>query len=104
MMLFFHNIQTSETHKIKNMAFLATLLGMGNFLAYSGCYIWVLEFVPENSRIFYNTYSALIYAVGYPGIVCISYFIHDWNYIHLAAAIIIGFCYVPMLLLPDSPR
>ena len=73
-------------------------------MAYAGGYIWVMEFVPEQYRIYYNTWSMLIWCLGYPLLVFVSYFIHNWHYIHLAVAFICASSYVPLLLLPDSPR
>ncbi|KAL5264590.1 hypothetical protein ACHWQZ_G005617 [Mnemiopsis leidyi] len=86
------------------MVLIRLLQGMGNFLAYSGTYIWILEFVPEQYRILYNTWSMMIWAIGYPLLVCICYFIHKWNFIFLACSIVIALTYIPVLIMPDSPR
>ena len=80
------------------------LQGMGNFLSYSGAYIWILEVVPSKLRIYYNTWTMLLWTAGYPVLVGVCYFIHEWRYIHLALGSIFVLCYIPLLLLPDSPR
>ena len=40
------------------------LAGFGNFMAYSGMYIWVLEFSPERLRVYVNMVSMILWAAG----------------------------------------
>ena len=80
------------------------LLGAGNFLAYAGTYIWVLEYIPEQYRVYYNSWSMMIWTLGYPMLVCVCYYIHNWNYIFIATSLACAVTYIPVIILPDSPR
>jgi len=46
------------------MVVIRLMQGFGNFLAYSGCYIWILELVSENMRVYYNFWSMMLWALG----------------------------------------
>ena len=46
-----------------HMIVIRLMMGFGNFLAYAGGYIWVLEFMPEKFRNYYNSYSMLVWTV-----------------------------------------
>ena len=46
------------------MVVIRLMQGFGNFISYAGTYIWILEFVSENMRIYYNFWSMMLWALG----------------------------------------
>eukprot|EP00116_Pleurobrachia_bachei_P004163 sb/3464425/ len=91
-------------HSYTFLMIIRLLMGFGNFLAYAGAYIWVLEFMPEKFRNYYNTCYVLLWCLGYPALVGVSYFIHTWQYIHAGSGVVFMLCYIPLTFYPDSPR
>eukprot|EP00116_Pleurobrachia_bachei_P014321 sb/3474583/ len=69
----------------------------------SGCYIWVLEFMPEKYRNYYNSYSMMLWTAGYPVVVTLGYTIKQWNYIHIGYIGVFALCFIPFTFFPDSP-
>jgi hypothetical protein len=46
----------------------------------------------------------ILWAFGYPIAAAVGYWIHDWNYMFLAAAIIVAVLNVQVFFCPESPR
>jgi MFS family permease len=83
---------------------LRILQGVGDQLGYLGAYVWLFEMTPSRYRLIYNTLIANLWTLGYPILSCISYYIHNWRYICVAVGLVQGFCQIPLLFCPDSPR
>ena len=83
---------------------LRILQGLGDQLGYMGAYIWLFEMTPIQYRPFYNSWIAVMWVVGYPTLVSISYFIHNWREICVVVSLVQGFCQLPLLFCSDSPR
>ena len=82
---------------------LRVLQGLGDQLGYIGAYIWLFELTPARYRTFFNSWLAIVWVLGYPTLVGISYYLYNWRYICLTVGIVQVLCQLPLLLYPDSP-
>ena len=81
------------------------LQGFTEFLATTGLTILQLELMPANYRNLINGSGACMWALGYPVVAGIGYFIPDWNYMFLATGIVGLVCRIHVFLFViESPR
>ena len=86
------------------MLVLRVVQGFGQFMSWTGMYCWVLEFAPGHLRNVVSAGTLIGWSVGYVVIVITSYFIYDWHYIFLAAAVMCLITSIPLVVFPESPR
>ena len=82
---------------------LRVLQGLGDQLGYIGAYIWLFELTPARYRTLFNSWMAVVWVLGYPTLVGISYYLYNWRFICLTVGIVQVLCQLPLLLYPDSP-
>jgi MFS family permease len=89
------------------LLFLRITYGFGLSITYMGTYCWLVELAPTFLR---NPVSNLLtlggWTTGFFALIGMSYFIHQWQYVYLAAAGIDALAILPFffLPLPESPR
>ena len=79
------------------------LQGLGMFLAFTGVYIMTVELVPVEQKNYINGWAMCLWALGYPLATAVGYLIPNWNYMFLAAAIIIAVMNVQVFFCPEPP-
>ena len=85
---------------------LRIMYGFGMQVTYMGSYCWIVETAPTYLRNPISNLFALGWSAGIFALIGISYFIHDWHYVHAAVACVDAVAILPFFLLPlpESPR
>ena len=85
---------------------LALRVGQGcfQFVLYTGCYCWLLEFSPSHLRNMCNVFGGLFSNGGYAVSILIGYLVMSWRHIFAWTTVVNLVVVVPLIFLPMSPR
>ncbi|XP_063683730.1 solute carrier family 22 member 15-like isoform X2 [Bolinopsis microptera] len=78
--------------------------GIGCFLIATSMYILTSELLPAKYRNYANGWAQCLWALGYPIASGVGYFVKDWNYMFLAAAILLFVFNIQVFFCIESPR
>ena len=78
--------------------------GYGNFLTGTSMYILIQEIMPSRLRNYSNLMTMVFWALGYGVVAAVGYFIHDWNYMFIAASLLMIVVSLPVFFCVESPR
>ena len=78
--------------------------GIGCFLVGTGMYILTVELLPARYRNYANCWAQMLWALGYLIAAGVGYFVKDWNYMFLAASIILFVFNIQVIFCIESPR
>ena len=78
--------------------------GVGMFLLGTGMYILTMELLPAKYRNYVNGWVQIMWGLGYPIAAGVGYFVKEWNYMFLAASIILFAVTIPVFFCIESPR
>ena len=78
--------------------------GTGCFILATSMYILTVELLPAKYRNYANGWAQCLWALGYPIAAGVGYFVKDWNYMFLAAAILLFVFNIQVFFCIESPR
>ena len=85
---FLVHLSATFCHNFQLLLAIRFFAGFFEFVGTTGFFVLQLELMPASYRNYINGFAGIMWAAGYPIAAAVGYFVHDWNYMYLAAAII----------------